>query len=128
MGGVFLLIGLVQLILGLVCGMLLIKWIPLSYPFSLTELFVKFVLNPLEFFAFSMALIFGGIIHGNLLKYVLTITPTSLRIRSNWNLRFLIFLGMLINFFLLFNIAFWLSAFLLCFSIVYGMLSLVFQE
>jgi hypothetical protein len=40
----------------------------------------------------------------------------------------LILLGVLINFFVLCNIGFWQSGFLLCCSIVYGMISVVFQD
>lgn len=128
MGGVFLVNSFVQLIFGLLCGMLLVKWMPLSYPFSITEMFLKFVLYPFQFFGSSMAFIFGSIIHGNLIRYIFTITTSSIIKRSNSIIRLLLLLGVLINFFVLFNIGFWQSGFLLCFSIVYGMISVVFQD
>ncbi|MDF2903880.1 MAG: hypothetical protein K0S25_1518 [Bacillus sp. (in: firmicutes)] len=128
MGGVFLVNSFVQLILGLLCGILLVKWMPLSYPISITEMFLKFVLYPLQFFASSIAFIFGSIIHGNLIRYIFSITPSSKKRRSNLIIRLLILLGVLINFFVLCNIGFWQSGFLLCCSIVYGMISVVFQD
>jgi hypothetical protein len=117
-----------QLIFGFICGLLLIKWVPLPFPFSASELFVSFVLNPLKFFAAAVVFIIGIIMNGKLLKYIFTMTAKVLKNKTNTVVQLIFCYGVIINFIILLKIGIWQTTSLLCFSILYGMISLDYKE
>lgn len=125
MGGIFLFKKMYQLGFGFLCGYLFIKWFPFAIRPSLEEVLVNFVLKPLEFFIAVVILIVGIVLNGELIKYILMMIVKSIRLK-NWSvLSLLICLGVFINFFALFKIGIWQSWMLLCFSLLYGMISLI---
>ncbi len=125
MGGIFLFKKMYQLGFGFLCGYLFIKWVPYAFRPSFEEVLVNFVLKPLEFFFAAVILIVGIILNGELIKYVLTMTVNVIR-KKNWSaISLVICLGVFINFFTLFKLGIWQSWTLLCFSLLYGMISLI---
>ncbi|MGJ7919955.1 hypothetical protein [Neobacillus sp. LXY-4] len=117
-----------QLICGLICGFLVIKWIPFTLPIELSELFVSFVLDPVEFFAASVVFIIGTIIHGNLIKYIFTLTVAFIRKQHGSYVKLILSYGAVVNFLILFKLSFWHALAFLCFSFVYGMISIDFSK
>lgn len=125
MGGIFLFKKMYQLGFGFLCGYLFIKWVPFAIRPSLEEVLVNFVLKPLEFFIAAVTLIVGIVLNGELIKYILIMIVNSIH-QKNWSvLALVICLGVFINFFALFKIGIWQSWMLLCFSLLYGMISLI---
>lgn len=127
-GGIFVLNKTFQLIFGLICGLLLIKWVPLPFPFSLTELFVTFVLDPVKFFAASLVFIVGIIMHGKLIKYIFTMTAKVRNKKTGTIVQLILCYGVILNFMILLKIGIWQTISLLGFSILYGMISLDYKE
>lgn len=116
---------IVQLMLSLICGVLLIKWVPITIPFSFSELFVSFVLSPLTFFGAAVVFVFGILINGKLIQYILFWTrKTNPNNSGSGQLSQVILCYVVfINFILLLNIGLWQTVPLLFFSVLYGMIS-----
>ena len=74
MGGIFLLRIIWRLFFILVCGYLLIEWFPISYPFHFVDILVGPIIYPLEFFAASLAFLFGLIVSLQLFQEILQLT------------------------------------------------------
>jgi hypothetical protein len=68
MGGIFLYIHLLKLGITFILGYLFIKWFPDIQPIYFSEFVIQLILNPIEFFFGSIALMMGLIIQGGLLK------------------------------------------------------------
>jgi hypothetical protein len=127
-GGIFLYKIICQLIMGFICGLLVIRWIPLSFPVDITNLFVQFILNPLEFFAASLVFIIGIVMNGNVIHSIITMTFV-LKNKNSFSLaQWFVSFGVIFNFILLMNEGLWQAVMLLIFSIVYGMISIDFQK
>jgi hypothetical protein len=68
MGGIFLINLFVKLIITFLLGYLFITWFPVSDRFTRPEFIVEMVLNPVQFFAASIAFMIGLMVHGNVMK------------------------------------------------------------
>ncbi|MBN8190779.1 hypothetical protein JI667_01340 [Bacillus sp. NTK074B] len=58
----------VKLIISFVFGYLFITWFPVTERLTESEFIVEMVLNPIQFFAASIALMIGLLVQGNVLK------------------------------------------------------------
>jgi hypothetical protein len=124
MGGVFLFKKIFQLGCGFLCGYLFIKWVPFSFQLSFEEVLANFVLKPLKFFGAAVILMVGTILNGELIKIIVKgDRKNNLSIRS-----LVICIGLFISFFTLSKIGIWQSLLLLCFSVLYGMFSLIKKQ
>jgi hypothetical protein len=74
MGGVFVLSIIWRLFFIFVCGYLLSKWFPITYPFHFVDLLVSAIINPLEFFAASIAFFFGLVVSAQLVQKICLFT------------------------------------------------------
>ncbi len=63
-----------RLLLILICGYLMIEWFPITYPFHFADILVGPIIYPLEFFAASLAFIFGLIISLQLFQEILQLS------------------------------------------------------
>ena len=125
MGWIFLFKKIFQLVFGFLCGYLFIKWVPFSFQLSFEEVLVNFVLKPLKFFGAAVILMVGSILNGELIKFLFKMIVNGFR-KNNWSvLSLVICFGVFINFFALFKIGIWQTMMLLCFSMLYGMISLM---
>ncbi len=68
MGGIFLINLLIKMISIFILGYLFIKWFPDVEWKDISEIIVQCVLNPIRFFAASIAFMAGLVVQGNVLK------------------------------------------------------------
>ncbi|MEH7114397.1 hypothetical protein V7124_18790 [Neobacillus niacini] len=62
---------IMRLIFILVCGYLIIEWFPITYPFQFADILVGPIIYPLEFFAASLAFLFGLVVSMQLFQEIL---------------------------------------------------------
>lgn len=114
--------------LGFICGILMIKWFPLTFPIEASELFVSFVFHPLEFFAACLMFIIGIIVNGKIIKSMITILVTAVNKRNIPFQKFALGIVLLVVYAALLKEGFWQTLALLSFSIAYGIISLDFRK
>jgi hypothetical protein len=117
-----------QLIVGFIFGLLLIKLVPFPFSFPLSEIFVAFIFHPLKFFAVSIVFTIGIMMYGNLFGSLIAFIVSRKKRKSIPFLQFCIFLCIMVEFFVLFRFGPWQAIVLLCFSIIYGMMTLDFRK
>ncbi|MGX6442598.1 hypothetical protein ACWM35_05145 [Neobacillus sp. K501] len=74
-----------KLVMILICGYLVMKWLPISHPFRFEEFIIGIIIHPLEFFAASIAFYIGLAINTQLLYEVLQKTRKAIRKQTSWN-------------------------------------------
>ncbi len=62
------LLKVLRLATGLLCGILMVNWISAIVPLRPNDFVGKFILNPVEFLAGTMALVFGMYANGGLIR------------------------------------------------------------
>ncbi|WP_147533814.1 hypothetical protein [Bacillus marasmi] len=117
-----------QLLVGYFCGLLMIKWLPLTFPIDASELFVSFVFNPLEFFAACIMFILGIIVNGNIIKGLMTTFIEALKRRNVPSFQQCLSVSVVFIYLFLLKEGFWQTLALICFSVVYGMISFDFRK
>ena len=118
----------VQLIGGFICGYLFIEWFPISVPTGLTEILAACILRPVPFFASAIVFIVGFLTNAELIgeEIILTVRLFMKRKTTVFNLLFSLFF--LTGFITLFLIGFWQTVVFFCSSILYGIISIDFEE
>ena len=79
MGGIFLLRIIWRLFFIILCGYLFIEWFPITYPVHFSDILVGPIIYPLEFFAASLALLFGLVVSVQLFQEILKITMKGVK-------------------------------------------------
>ncbi|MEH7124337.1 hypothetical protein V7127_14020 [Bacillus sp. JJ1773] len=118
----------VQLIGGFLCGLLFIEWFPISVPSGLTEILAACILEPVPFFASAVVFIIGFLTNAELIgeEVIQTVQLFMKRKTTLFNLLFSLFF--LAGFITLFLLGFWQTVVFFCFSILYGIISIDFEE
>ncbi|WP_413309117.1 hypothetical protein AA0X95_11925 [Bacillus sp. 1P10SD] len=113
-----------MLLVTFLCGYLTIQWIPITHPFVLSDFFISLVVNPLKFFAASMAFFIGIICAGSEIRVILHTTIRTWKKDIHLKLLFYFKIGgLLVVFFFLFQLGWEHTLVFFSLSIVYGIIS-----
>ncbi|WP_066294196.1 hypothetical protein [Bacillus sp. FJAT-29937] len=118
----------VQLIGGFICGYLFIEWFPISVPTGLAEILAACILKPVSFFASAVVFIFGFLTNAELICEEIIQTAQLFMNRKTTVFNLLFSLFFLAGFTILFLLGFWQTVVFFCFSILYGIISIDFEE
>jgi hypothetical protein len=107
------------------CGYILIKWIPITHPFVLSEFIISLVMNPLKFFAGAVVFFIGILITARVIRELIN------RKRKTWQKRkksgvklFFEYLYLFITLSLLFYLGWEQTLVFFSLSLFYGMISI----
>jgi hypothetical protein len=117
-----------QLVTGLICGYLFIKWVPISFPFDFSSFLVELVLEPVTFFAAMVVLIIGFIANADLIHDGVVLTFKLLKKEEINILDFALSYALVAVFLLLFKVGFVQTAVFFCLSLIYGIISIDFKK
>lgn len=113
-----------MLLVTFLCGYLTIQWIPIIHPFVLADFFISLVVNPIKFFAASLAFFIGIVCAGNQIQMILHTTKRTWKIDVHLKLLFYSkIMGLLVVFFLLFQLSWEHTLVFFSLSLVYGIIS-----
>jgi hypothetical protein len=126
MGGIFLFLHILKMAMALVSGYLFIKWCPIIELLSVSDIIVTLVLNPVKFFASSIAFMTGFLINADLMKKEIGLLIDLFQGRVSVEL-FSIPLHLLC-FYYLSTIGIWQTLIFLCLALIYGMISVDFSR
>ncbi|PFA63846.1 hypothetical protein CN378_16275 [Bacillus sp. AFS015802] len=116
----------VKLIITFLLGYLFITWFPVTERFSSREFIVELVLNPVQFFAASIAFIVGVLVQGNVLKAELY---SILRLRNGKLHKELAIIVLHIGLiYLLSAYGGWQTLIFSCSALFYGIISIDFRR
>ena len=124
MGGIFMYFNIGMLLVTFLSGYLTIKWIPITHPFVLSDFFISLVVNPIKFFAASLAFFIGIICVGSQIQMIIHTTKRTWK--KDYHLKLLFYskiIGLLVLFFLLFQLGWEHTLVFFSFSMVYGIIS-----
>jgi hypothetical protein len=112
------------LIVGFICGFFLINWVPIQQPFVIEEYISDYLFSPLEFFVIMICFLIGFLANSILIRSVVEESFQLIRGRRVNLVNLLISYSVMISFYFLFQLGFWQTLVLLCFSIIYGIISI----
>ena len=114
-----------MLLVTFLSGYLTIKWIPIAHPFVLSDFFISLVVNPIKFFAASLAFFIGIICAGSQIRMILHTTKRAWKKDFHFKLLFYSkIVGLLVVFFLLFQLGLEHTLVFFSLSMVYGIISI----
>ncbi|MFE8702646.1 hypothetical protein ACFYKX_18765 [Cytobacillus sp. FJAT-54145] len=119
---------IIKLMIGFFCGYFYIKWMPISFPFTLSDLIVEYVLNPIEFFAATMVFFIGFIVNAELIRGGVEQTVLLIHKKKIQLVEFLTASFVLLSFIILFYTAIWQTLAFFSFSLIYGIISVDFKK
>lgn len=114
----------VSLVFGFIFGYLLIHWVPVQLPFDISQYLVEYVFDPLKFFAIMMSFLLGFLCNSILIRTALEETIRLLLKRSIRMSHLFIGYSVIFSFYFLLQMGFWQTLILLCFSMIYGIISI----
>ncbi|HAQ08675.1 MAG TPA: hypothetical protein DCR24_14615 [Bacillus bacterium] len=114
---------LFRLLFGLLCGYLVVNWIPSINPFRSEEFLGEFILNPIEFLAGAMALVIGMFAKGGLIRDGILAVFQTLQGKKGFVSDIILAIGSLGCFFLLLPFGFWQTAVFFGFCCLYGIIA-----
>ncbi|PLR99774.1 hypothetical protein [Bacillus sp. T33-2] len=119
----------VRFISGFVCTYLWTEWVPVSHPFDVSEFFVELVLDPFDFFVSAIIFIIGLIAYGSLIREGIRAAGLVSKKRQGALLPVsFIWISILAVLLFLFKAGPWQMIIFLGFSLLYGIISLGFNE
>lgn len=117
----------IQLLMGLLCGYLYIKWMPVIFPFAFSRFLAAIILDPLQFFAATVAFIVGFMNIASLIKdgieKTMELKKNAEINKSELFIAYCVPIALIL--FLQLNI--FLTLLFFCFAFVYGMISIDFK-
>lgn len=117
----------IQLLFGMLCGYLYIIWMPETFPFAFSRFVAALIVDPLQFFAATVAFIVGFMNIASLIKGGIEKTM-ELKKNADFNkLELLIAYCVPIAFVLFLQFDIFLTLLFFCFAFVYGMISIDFK-
>ncbi|WP_456274201.1 hypothetical protein [Bacillus sp. AK031] len=116
---------ILKMVMSLISGYLFIKWCPVIELLSVSDIIVKLVLNPVKFFASSVAFMTGFLINADLIKKEIGLLIDLFQGRLSVEL--LVIPLHLMCFYLLSTIGIWQTLIFLCLALIYGMISVDFS-
>ena len=117
---------ILKIIMSLISGYLFIKWCPVIELLSLSDIIVKLVLNPVKFFASSIAFFTGFLINADLIRKEIQLLGNLLH--GKFSMEVLALPLHFIAFYFLSTIGVWQTLLFLGLALIYGMISLDFSE
>ncbi|WP_409251207.1 hypothetical protein V1502_13735 [Bacillus sp. SCS-153A] len=114
-----------KVILSFLSGYLFIKWCPVSELAGISDLIVELVLNPVAFFASSIAFMAGFLLSADLIKKETTMLVQIFY--GEYSAELIMFPVHIGGFYVLSTISLWLTMLLLSLALVYGMISVDFS-
>lgn len=114
---------LFQLVGGTASGYAFIQWLPIAKPMSATKIILALVMDPWHYFIAMVAFFFSFLLHSILIKSILEETYSLLKRKRARLPEAVISCGALGSFFFLAQEGEWQALLILCFSVVYGMIS-----
>jgi hypothetical protein len=115
-------------VIGFFSGFFFTKLITIDDPFSLSELLIGFVLNPIQFFAAMICFLIAFVSNAILLKEAVIQTQAIVKKQSYSPMDAAIGYSVIISFIILFQIGFWHTLALSFFTIIYGIISIDFKK
>ncbi|RSD26470.1 hypothetical protein [Mesobacillus subterraneus] len=112
-----------RLFFGLLCGYLVVNWLPDFKPRHEEEFVSDFILHPIEFFAGAMALVFGMYAIGGLLREGLGSFMNIFKGKRVVVSDIILAIGCFGCFSLLIQYGFWQTSVFFGFCLLYGMIS-----
>ena len=112
-----------RLVIGLLCGYLFIMSLSAIIPFRSEELLGEFILNPFEFLAGAIALVFGMYAFGGLIRDGGAVVISSSKGKKGFSPDVFLAITCLGSFFLLLPLGVWQTAIFFVFCLLYGMMS-----
>jgi hypothetical protein len=119
---------LIQLALGFICGCLFINWMPIQFPFVISDFFAEFVLEPLEFFAAAVAFFIGLVANGDLIREGVEKTAALMHKKNVSFFEMAVNYSVILSFIIMARYGFWQTIVLFSFSFIYGMISIDFKN
>ncbi|EIJ78711.1 membrane protein [Bacillus methanolicus PB1] len=119
---------LIQLGLGFICGYLFINWMPIQYPFLISDFFSEFVLDPLEFLVAAIAFLIGLIANGYLFREGIEKTFAFIRRKNVSFYEIAVNYSVIFSFLIMTRYGIWQTIVLFCFSLLYGMISIDYKN
>ncbi|MBT2682063.1 hypothetical protein [Bacillus sp. ISL-37] len=112
-----------RLVIGLLCGYLFVFSLSAIFPFQSEEFLGEFILNPFEFLAGAVALVFGMYAIGGLIRDGGVAVISAYKGNKNLVPDVIIAITCLGSFFLLSPLGAWQTAVFFVFCLLYGMMS-----
>ncbi|ESU30327.1 hypothetical protein G3A_22305 [Bacillus sp. 17376] len=112
-----------RLVIGLVCGYLFVVSLSAIFPLSSREVLGEIILNPFEFLAGAVALVFGMYAIGGLIRDGGVAVISAYRGKKNLLFDIILAVTCLGSFFLLSPLGAWQTAVFFVFCLLYGMMS-----
>jgi hypothetical protein len=117
------LLKVLRLVFGLICGYLAVNWLPVLIPFHPDEFLGEFILEPLEFLAGAIALTIGMYAKGGLIRDGIFAAVESFKGKKADVSDIILAIGSVGCFFLLLPFGFWQTSVFFSFCFLYGMIS-----
>ncbi|HWO95722.1 MAG TPA: hypothetical protein VNM45_05180 [Bacillus sp. (in: firmicutes)] len=114
---------LFQLAGGTLSGYGFIEWIPITKPISAAKIILALIMDPWHYFIAMVAFFFSFLSHSILIKSIVEETYSLIKRKTVRLWEVVISLGVAGSFFFLFQRGGWQAMLILCFSVVYGMIS-----
>lgn len=114
---------LFQLVGGTTSGYAFIQWLPIEKPMPATKIILALVMDPWHYFIAMVAFFFSFLLHSILIKSIVEETYSLLKRKTAHLWEVFISCGALGSFFFLSQEGEWQALLILCFSVVYGMIS-----
>lgn len=115
-------------VIGFISGFFFTRLIKVEEPFSLSELLIGFILNPIQFFAAMLCFLVSFVTNAILLKEAIIQTLAILKKQSYSLKSAALGYSVSLSFLLLFQIGFWHTLVLSFFTIIYGIISIDFKK
>jgi hypothetical protein len=123
MGGFCMLWKVLRMVIGLLCGYLFVISLSAIIPFHTGEFLGEFILNPFEFLAGAVALVFGMYAIGGLIRDGGVAVISAYKGNKNIFPDIILAIICLGSFFLLSPLGAWQTAVFFVFCLLYGMMS-----
>ncbi|MGM7682677.1 hypothetical protein ACSVDA_11050 [Cytobacillus sp. Hm23] len=115
---------IISLFTGFLCGYVFIRWIPIESPVTLSGILNNLIFDPLKFIAAMVCFFVGFICNAFLIRSAIEQTYLIFKKNKVSFLDIALSYGILPSFYLLFNMGYWQSLIYLSFAVIYGMISI----
>jgi hypothetical protein len=113
----------IRLVVGFLSGYLFIKWFPIIKPFSFLQIFIEFMMEPVNFLTSMLTFVVGFIVYASVLKTLYNQMTFILLSKKIKVLDVVIIFCSIISFVVLFLLGKWQTVIFFSFSVIYGMIS-----
>ncbi len=122
-GGEFMFGKILSIILGFFCGMMFIRNLSIEHPFSVPEFLLDLILDPIQFFMAMFFFFVSFLANAHLLKNAIEETYALIKERKGNGADLIVSYFVFFVFWGLMFMGFWETFTLLCFTIIYSLLS-----